>query len=74
VRQRREACRAGGEYVSLAFGPPQADTQPEHPGRWRIRAVRMMLHGWEVVDLFLEADAQGRWEVVAEQTRVGSFS
>jgi hypothetical protein len=74
VRQRREACRAGGEYESLAFGLPQAGTQPDHPGRWRIRAIRMLLYGWEVVDLFLEPNAQGRWDVVAEQTRVGSFS
>lgn len=74
LRERRDACRAGGEYVSLAFGPPQAGTQPAHPGRWRIRAMRMMLHGWEVVDLFLEPNARGRWEVVSVQERVGAFS
>jgi hypothetical protein len=74
LRQHRAACRAGGEYESLAFGLPQAGTQPEHPRRWRIRAIRMLLYGWEVVDLFLETNAQGRWEVVAEQTRVGAFS
>lgn len=74
VRRRREACRQNGEYVSLAFGPPQAGTQPEHPRRWRLRTMRMMLHGWEVIDLFLEPNAQGRWEVVHVQERVGAFS
>lgn len=74
LRLRREACRAQGEYVSVAFGPPQPGIQPEHPGRWRLRAMRMMLHGWEVVDLFLEPNAYGLWEVVAVQERVGSFS
>lgn len=74
VRRNREACRKNGEYVSLAFGPPQTGTQPEHPRRWRLRAMRMMLHGWEVIDLFLEPNAQGQWEVVHVQERVGAFS
>jgi hypothetical protein len=74
MRQRREACLAGGEFVSLAFGPPQEGTDPEYPRRWRIRAMRMMLMGWEVVDLFLERNPVGQWIVVSEQVRVGSFS
>jgi hypothetical protein len=74
LRERRELCRARGEYVSLAFGPPQAGTQPGHPRRWRIRAMRMLLHGWEVVDLFLEPDSKGEWQVVSVQERVGAFS
>jgi hypothetical protein len=74
LRRHREACRATGEYVSLAFGPPQAGTQAEHPRRWRIRAMRMLLYGWEVVDLFLEPNARGQWEVVDVQERVGAFS
>jgi hypothetical protein len=74
VRVRREACRREGEFVSLAFGLPQAGTDPEHPQWWRIRAMRMMLHGWEVVDLFLEPRAGGEWSVVNVQERVGSFS
>ncbi|WP_420124955.1 hypothetical protein [Longimicrobium sp.] len=74
LRARREACLARGEFVSVAFGLPQAETDPQHPGRWRIRSIRMLLHGWEVVDLFLEARPGGDWQVVAEQTRVGAFS
>ncbi|HEX6367973.1 MAG TPA: hypothetical protein VF006_03505 [Longimicrobium sp.] len=74
LRRHRDACRARGEYVSLAFGPPQAGTQPDHPRRWRIRAMRMLLYGWEVIDLFLEADARGEWQVVEVQERVGAFS
>lgn len=74
LRARRDACRRGGEYVSLALGLPQAGTDPEHPRWWRIRAMRMMLHGWEVVDLFLEPDARGEWRVVDERVRVGAFS
>lgn len=74
LRLRREVCRARGEFMSLAFGLPQSGTDPEHPQRWRIRAIRMLLHGWEVVDLFLEARPGGGWEVVREQTRVGAFS
>lgn len=74
LRLRRDACLARGEYLSLAFGLPQAGTDPQHPRRWRIRAVRMLLYGWEVVDLFLEARPAGNWEVVDEQTRVGAFS
>lgn len=74
VRAQREACRRDGRYTSLVFGPPQPGTDPEHPRWWRIRAMRMMLHGWEVVDLFLERTADGAWEVVRMQERVGSFS
>lgn len=74
LRARREACIARGAFVSVAFGLPQGETDPRHPGRWRIRAIRILLHGWEVVDLFLEAGPGGDWEVVAEQTRVGAFS
>lgn len=39
-----------------------------------LRAIRMLLHGWEAVDLFLEARPGGGLEVVREQTRVGAFS
>jgi hypothetical protein len=74
VRSRREACRARDPYTSLVFGPPQAATHPEHPQWWRIRAMRMMLHGWEIVDLFLEWSADGEWKVVHTQVRVGAFS
>lgn len=74
VRLRKEACRRGGQYTSLAFGLPQAGTRPEQPRWWRIRAIRMMLHGWEVIDLFLEADPRGEWIVVEAVPRVGAFS
>lgn len=74
LRVRREACRERGEYLSLAFGPPQAGTDREHPRWWRVRAMRMMLHGWEIVDLFLEQQADGTWKVVRTQERVGAFS
>ena len=74
LRKHREACRSNGEYVSLAFGPPQPGTQPDHPGRWRFRSMRMVLHGWVVVDLFLEPNPRGQWEVVDVEVRVGGFS
>ncbi len=74
IHAQREACRSKGEYVSLVLGLPQAGTQPEHPRWWRIRAMRMMLHGWEIVDLFLEPDVRGEWQVVDERVRVGAFS
>jgi hypothetical protein len=74
VRAHREACRQHGSYTSLVFGPPQAGTDPEHPRWWRIRAMRMMLHGWEIVDLFLEPRANGAWDVVHTRVRVGAFS
>lgn len=74
LRARREACQRGGRFESLAFGPPQAGTDPENPQWWRIRAMRMMLHGWEIVDLFLEPDSRGEWQVVNERVRVGAFS
>jgi hypothetical protein len=74
LRARREACQRGGRFESLAFGLPQARTDPENPQWWRIRAIRMVLHGWEVVDLFLEPDSRGEWQVVKEQVRVGAFS
>lgn len=74
LRRHREACRARGEYESLAFGPPQQGTDQAHPRRWRIRVMRMLLHGWEVVDLYLEANARGEWRVVEVQERVGAFS
>jgi hypothetical protein len=74
VRVSREACAQQGPYTSLAFGLPQAGTDPDHPQLWRIRAMRMMLHGWEIVDLFLEPGSNGTWEVVRQQVRVGAFS
>jgi hypothetical protein len=74
LRARREVCRSGGEFTSLAFGPPQAGTDPEHPRWWRIRVMRMMLHGWEVADLFLDRSPDGEWTVVHENVRVGAFS
>jgi hypothetical protein len=74
LQRHRAACRARGEFLSLAFGLPQAGTDPEHPERWRIRAVRMLLYGWEVVDLYLEAGPGGDWQVVEERSRVGAFS
>jgi hypothetical protein len=74
LRARREACRSRGEFTSLAFGPPQAGTDPEHPQWWRIRVMRMMLHGWEAADLFLDRSPDGEWKVVHENVRVGAFS
>ncbi|HLM66502.1 MAG TPA: hypothetical protein VK358_03200, partial [Longimicrobium sp.] len=74
LRARREACRSRGGFTSLAFGPPQAGTDPEHPRWWRIRVMRMMLHGWEVADLFLDRSPDGEWNVVDERVRVGAFS
>lgn len=74
LRLHRQACRSRGESLSLAFGLPQAGTDPEHPERWRIRAVRMLSYGWEVVDLYLVPRADGTWEVVRAETRVGSFT
>lgn len=74
LQRHRAACRAHGDYVSLAFGLPQAGTDPDHPERWRIRAIRMLLYGWEVVDLFLVARPNGTWEVVDERRRIGVFS
>lgn len=74
LRSRREACLRRDPYTSLVLGPPQGATRPEHPQWWRIRAMRMMLHGWEIVDLFLERSADGEWKVVHKQERVGAFS
>lgn len=74
VRQRRQACRARGNYVSIAFGLPRAGDDPAHPERWRIRTFRMLLYGYEVVDLFLVSRPNGEWEVVSEQRLTGRFS
>jgi hypothetical protein len=74
LRLHREACRQGGRRESLAFGLPQAGTDPAHPERWRIRAMRMLLHGFEVVDLYLERRPDGAWEVAEARVRSGVFS
>jgi len=70
----RERCRRNGRFQSLIFGLPQAGTDPGHPHRWRIRSMRMMLHGYEGIDLFLEQDAAGEWQVVETRDRTGVFS
>jgi hypothetical protein len=72
VRAQREACRQRGRYESLVFGLPQQGTDSTHPGRWRIRTMRMLSYGFEVVDLFLEDD--GGWHVVDASVRSGVFS
>jgi hypothetical protein len=75
LQARREACRGGGRYVSLILGLPQAGTDPAHPGRWRIRTMRMLLHGYEVVDLYLEPSASpGDWTIAEVRVRAGAFS
>lgn len=74
LRLHREACLSQGPYVSLAFGIPQAGTDPDHPDRWRIRAMRMLPYGYEVVDLFLLRDPDGGWRVVEAHVRSGVFS
>lgn len=73
VRAQREACRQRGRYESLVFGLPQHGTDTVHPGRWRIRTMRMLSYGFEVVDLFLEDDG-GVWRVVDSNVRTGVFS
>ena len=74
LRLHREACLSGGPYVSLAFGIPQSGTDLEHPDRWRIRAMRMLSYGYEVVDLHLLRDPDGGWRVVEARVRSGVFS
>lgn len=74
IRRHREACREGGQRESLVFGLPQAGTDPEHPQRWSIRSMRMLLYGFEVVDLYLEPRPNGAWEVVEKRVRSGVFS
>ena len=74
LRVRHEGCRRNGRFQSLILGLPQAGTDPDHPQRWRIRTMRMFLHGFEGVDLFLEQRASGEWEVVDVRDRTGAFS
>ena len=74
LRMHREACRQRGQFESLVFGLPQPVADPAHPERWRIRAMRMLPSGYEVVDLFLEQRASGDWQVVDAQVRSGVFS
>lgn len=71
MRVHREACRRNGRYQSLVFGLPEPGTQP---GRWRLRTMRMMLHGFEGMDLYLERDVSGAWNVVSAQDRTGALS
>jgi hypothetical protein len=73
VRAQREACRQRGRYESLVLGLPQHGTDPVHPGRWRIRTMRILPYGFEVVDLFLEDDG-GVWHAVDANVRSGVFS
>jgi hypothetical protein len=70
----REECRRKGRFQSLVFGVPEAGTDPAHPHRWRIRAMRMLLHGFEGMDLYLEQRASGEWSVVEVRERTGVFS
>lgn len=74
LRARRDACREKGAYESLVFGLPQPGTDPDHPERWRVRTVRMLPYGYEVVDLFLEHRPSGDWMVVDARVRSGVFS
>lgn len=74
LRLRREACRERGPYESLVFGLPESGTEPGHPGRWRIRTMRMLPYGYEVVDLFLRKIPNGEWTVVDARVRTGVFS
>ena len=74
LQARRAACRRNGRYESLVLSLPQAAADPAHPGRWRIRAMRMLLHGYEGVELYLEQDASGAWQVVDAQVLTGAFS
>ena len=72
LRLRREACRSRGRFESLILGLPQGETDPAHPHRWRVQTMRLMLHGFEVVDLYLELDAaSGEWSVVDARVRSG---
>lgn len=71
IRVHREACRRNGRYQSLIFGLPQPGPEP---GRWRLRTMRMLLHGFEGMDLHLERGASGAWNVVAVEDRTGAFS
>jgi hypothetical protein len=75
LQARLAACRSGGRYESLILGLPQAGTDPAHPDWWRIRTMRMLLHGYEVVDLYLEKAAPpGDWTVAEVRIRTGAFS
>jgi hypothetical protein len=74
LRLLHEACRRKGAYQSLVFGLPQSGTNPDHPERWRMRSMRMLLNGYEVVDLFLAPGPNGEWVVVEAQVRSGIFS
>lgn len=74
LRLRYAPCRARGPYESLVFGLPQSGTDPDHPDRWRIRTMRMVPYGYEVVDLFLEKSPHGEWTVVEDRVRSGVFS
>ena len=74
LRMHREACRQRGQFESLVFGLPQPASDTAQSGRWRIRAMRMLPYGYEVVDLFLEQRASGDWQVVDAQVRSGVFS
>lgn len=74
LRVQREACLRYGPYESLVFELPQAGTDPDHPQRWRIRALRMLTYGYEVIDLFLESAKDGTWSVVAQERRSGVMS
>jgi hypothetical protein len=69
LRLRYEPCRQRGLYESLVFGLPQSGTDPDHPSRWRIRTMRMLPNGYEVVDLFLERSPGGEWVVVEDRVR-----
>lgn len=60
--------------MSLAFGIPQSGSDPDHPDRWRIRSMRMLSYGYEVVDLSLLRDPDGGWRVVEARVRSGVFS
>jgi hypothetical protein len=74
LQRLRERCRRRGPYESLVFGLPESGTDPDHPDRWRIRAMSMVPHGYEVVDLFLERTSAGAWTVSEARVRTGVFS
>ena len=60
LQAHRDSCRRNGRYESLVLSLPEVADEAR-PGRLRIVAMRMLLHGWEGVELFLEQD--GVWHL-----------
>jgi hypothetical protein len=72
IRVHAERCVARGSRESLVFGSDEAVSG--YLGRFRIPVVRMLLRGYEVIDLFLEHGPSGDWRVVDAVVRTGAFS